>query len=156
MPYTIIRDTREHDGEGWTWRKSQNCDGTISKALKTGDYTLLGYEEILAIERKGSLQEWSQNIIQVRFERELERLELIRFPFIILEFHMDDIINYPVGTNIPKYLWHKLKFDGSFILKKTIEYCMTRRVKILFCGNNGKSVASSIFKRTIEVIENGW
>lgn len=154
MQYTIIRDTREKEGEGWTWRVSQNCAGTITKALKTGDYTLSGYEDVLAIERKGSIAEWAVNIHQQRFVRELARLQEIRFPFLLLEFAVDDVLQYPVGSTIPKRLWSKLRFKGPYLLKKTIEYQMQySNIKFIYCGNHGKDMASSIFKRTIEVIE---
>lgn len=155
MPYTVVRDTREKPGEGWSWRKSVYCDCTITEKLDSGDYSLKGYEHMLAIERKGSIAEWAQNINQERFIRELARLEDITYSFILLEFTMTDIMNYPIGSTIPKYLWKSLKFRGSYVLMKTIEFQMGYKTKIILCGGSGKEVASSIFKRTIGIIENG-
>ena len=47
--YTVVRDTREKPGYGWSWeehthskRRPPNCDGTVTKTLKTGDYSLIG------------------------------------------------------------------------------------------------------------------
>lgn len=154
MKYTVVRDTREKEGEGWIWRPSQYCEGTIKGTLHTGDYTLLDYQKMLTIERKGSISEWAMNVTQARVERELERMAEIRFPFILLEFTMADVMNYPIGSDIPKRLWSKLKCRGSYILKRTIEFQMKYdNVRIIFCGGSGKEVASSIFKRTIEIIE---
>ena len=154
MQYVVVRDTREQEGEGWWWPASKYCAGTVRDTLPTGDYTLRGYEEMLIIERKGSISEWAKNINEARVERELERMESIRFPFILLEFNMVDIINYPIGSGIPKFKWGKLRFKGPYFLKRTIEFMTKYRTKIVFCGGSGKEIASSIFKRTIEIIEN--
>lgn len=150
MSYIVIRDTREKENNGWRWNKSSYCDGTIDDILETGDYTLKGYENILTIERKGSLSEWTKNINEERFKRELQRLANIKFAFILLEFTMCDIIDYPIRTNIPKYRWSSLRCRGPYILKKTIEFQMEYPVNIILCGTVGKEVASSIFKRTVE------
>jgi len=153
MKYTVVRDTREHEGEGWIWKPSQYCIGTVTDTLHTGDYSLRGYEMMLAIERKGGIGEWAQNINQERIERELERMEKIRFPFFLLEFTMADIMNYPIGSDIPRKLWPKLRFKGSYMMKRTIEFMMCYKTRFIFCGGSGKEIASSIFKRTIEIIE---
>jgi len=150
MKYVVIRDTREKEGHGWSWRKSKYCDGTVSRKLDTGDYTLEGMENYLTIDRKGSIAEWAKNVTEARFERELERLDAIQHPWILLEFNMNDVLNYPVGSGIPKYKWKYLKFRGPFILKKMTEMTMRHRARIVLCGGSGKEVASNIFKRTIE------
>ena len=54
-PYTVIRDTREQEGytfEKFTGRYT-SCNGMIIKKLDTGDYSLVGLEDKLCIERKG-------------------------------------------------------------------------------------------------------
>jgi len=153
MKYLVIRDTREKIRNGWIWKPSKYCLGTHEGTLQTGDYTIQGYHKLLTIERKGSISEWAQNITQARVERELERMEEIRFPFVLLEFTMTDIMNYPIGSDVPKKLWPRLKVRGSYILKRTIEFEMQYRTKIIFCGGSGKEIASSIFKRTVEIIE---
>ena len=140
----------EKEKKGWVWRKSKYCAGTVTRKLDTGDYTLEGMENYLTIERKGSISEWAKNVTEGRFERELERLDGIQHPWILLEFNMQDVMNYPVGSGIPKYKWKYLKFRGPFILKKMTEMMMNHRVNIVLCGGSGKEVAANIFKRTIE------
>src|SRR5215210_7578524 len=71
--YTVLRDTREQ--QGWIFEQGKLCNGTISKALKTGDYTLVGFESILCVERKKNVAEFAKNIIEKRFENELTRME---------------------------------------------------------------------------------
>jgi ERCC4-type nuclease len=150
FPYVVIRDTREKENQGWSWSKSKYCAGTETRTLDTGDYSLEGMENYLAIERKGSISEWAKNVTEARFERELERLDGIQHPWILLEFNMTDVLNYPVGSGIPKNKWRWLKFRGPFILKKMTEMMRDHRVNIVLCGANGKEVASNIFKRVIE------
>ena len=58
--YTVIQDTREK--EGWYFSEYDKCSGMESGTLKTGDYTLRGFEELVCIERKASTSEISQNL----------------------------------------------------------------------------------------------
>lgn len=59
---------------------------TIVKGLKVGDYSVEGYEEKIAIERK-SLQDFVAccGKERARFEREIERLRSILFRAIVVE-----------------------------------------------------------------------
>jgi hypothetical protein len=153
QPYLVIRDTREKEDQGWSWRKSKYCAGTVAQKLDTGDYSLQGMENYLVIERKGSISEWAKNVTEARFERELERMDAIQHAWILLEFNMTDVLNYPHGSGIPKAKWRYLKFRGPFILKKMTEMMRDHRVNIVLCGANGKEVASNIFKRITEHAE---
>jgi|TARA_R100000900_G_scaffold137044_1_gene115302 ERCC4-type nuclease len=149
--YTVIRDTREHNDKGWLFDTSARCDGTSTSKLDTGDYSIEGLEDIFCIERKGSVSEFARNVTENRFERELERLESFKYPFIILEFEMSDIIDYPKNSGIPYRQRNQLRFKGPFILKRLLEFQMKYKTKILLCGRRGKEVASSIFKRVLEI-----
>ena len=151
MKYTVIRDTREHRDKGWTFTGSTRCAGTETTKLDTGDYSIKGMEELFCIERKGSVSEFARNITENRFEKELQRLESFKYPFIILEFEMSDIIDYPKNSGIPYKKRTQLKFRGPFILKRLIELQMNYKTKILICGDRGREVASSIFKRVVEI-----
>lgn len=145
--FTVIRDTQEQ--KGWQFKKSKFCTGTIQQKLPTGDYTLQGYEDVFIIERKGTTAEVAKNINEARFERELERLEQFQYPFMLLEFNMEDVISFPKNSGIPFYLWKKLRVTSSFLLRKLLEYQFLYKTRIIFCGNEGPEVAKSIFKRII-------
>jgi ERCC4-type nuclease len=93
LGYTVLKDTREQ--QGWTFEQGKFCNGTIPRALKTGDYTLLGYENVLCVERKKNVAEFAGNIVEKRFERELERMESFLYSFIICEFTLADIMAWP-------------------------------------------------------------
>lgn len=152
MRYTVIRDTREQDG--WDFPESQYCAGTVVATMKTGDYTLSGFENELCIERKGAISEFAKNIIEERFELELIRLEEFKFPFMVLEFDMNDILLFPKTSTIPKSQWSRVKMSPFFILKKLIEYQVNYKCKIILAGRgNGRTIAGSIFKRVIENYE---
>jgi hypothetical protein len=148
MPYTVIRDTREKDDKGWRWIKSKYCTGTIEQKMDTGDYTLEGLEHFIVIERKGSVSEWAHNVLEKRFENELTRLNDFPHSFILLEFGIDDIMRYPIGSGVSKY---RTKIRGSFLLRRTIEIIMRNNINIIFCQNKGKDIATSIFKRAFEM-----
>jgi|SRR3990167_7069055 len=152
MNYTVIRDTREKENQGWYFSKYKECLGTMVKKLDSGDYSLEGFESILSIERKGSVAEFAHNVIEQRFVNEIERLELYKYSFIILEFELTDMLLYPHNCGLPPRVVSKCKFSGKFVMKKTVELLMKYNTKILFCGNSGKEMASCIFK---EVVNNG-
>ena len=137
--YTVIKDTREQ--EGWFFTQTTACDGMVREKLDTGDYSLRGYEELLAIE---------SNIVENRFERELERLEDFDYPFMLLEFDMKDVLDYPRSSKLPNSKRRLTKLTGGFILKRIIEFQIRYKTKILLCGEEGWKVALSIFKRVVE------
>ena len=152
--YTVVRDTREKVDHGWFWEASATYSGTVVSKLDEGDYSIQGYEQLVAIERKGSVSEWATNVIQDRFERELERLRSIKYVWILLEFNIVDILNYPVGSGIPKKMWKSIRCRGPFIIKRMIEIEVEYpNISIMLCGDQGKLVASNIFKRMIERID---
>ena len=146
--YVVIKDTREQ--EGWVFTTSGSCSGTISEKLDTGDYSIVGYESIFTIERKGSISEFAKNLVQDRFEREMERMQDIKHSYILLEFTMDALINYPKTLKLNYNQKKKIKIRGPLLLKILIEISVKYKPAILFCGSHGKQVADSIFKRIIE------
>jgi hypothetical protein len=149
MSYTVIRDTREQ--LGWSFAASASCAGTVDEKLPTGDYTLRGYEKLLCIERKGALAEFGKNIVQPRFDKELQRLTKFRYAFIICEFEIEDIFQWPQSTGLPDSVTSEFRINKFFILKKLIEYTVRYpTIRILFVGSRGRDVVSSIFKRVVE------
>lgn len=163
--YTVVRDTREKLEQGWHFDESDRCAGTINKKLDSGDYSLLGFESLVTLERKGSINEFCTNLTQERFignydpskemdkQSEMVRLELIKWPFLLLEFTIDDLFKYPNVPDVPPRLRKSIRFKGPAAVKKVVELQLMYKTKIIFCGKRGKDVASSIFKRIVEEIE---
>ena len=77
--------------------------------------------------------------------------------FIILEFSLSDLMNFPEGTNIPEEDWGKLKVTNKFMLRKIMEYQMYDDIHVMFCDSkkNAKWTVLSILKRVNELYELG-
>lgn len=149
--YTVLRDTREQkQGNRWTFPVSETCLGTIEQKMKTGDYTLLGYEQILCVERKASTAEVSMNMYQPRFTRELERMEEFKHAYLICEFTLADIVSFPFRSGIPQNKWTALRTTPQLLMKKLIEFQLQFKTKWIFAGSDGRAFVSSLFKRVIE------
>ena len=147
-PY-IIRDTREKTDKGWQFTSSEHFAGTKQKKLDTGDYSIEGLEGIVSIERKGSLVEFANNLLQDRFEKELERMTSIPYRYIILEFDLDEVMGYPFNQKLPKRVKMGIKIRGSYILRKIIEYQHKYGVYIIMSGSHGKETAMAILKNVL-------
>lgn len=152
--YTVVRDTREKDGHGWVFAESDVCAGTVTGTLRTGDYSLLGHENRFAVERKGSVVEFVQNITQKEkwacFRAELERLESLEAPFLLLEFTLDDVLRYPQGCGLPWGVRRRLRVSPQFYLKRLLEIQLEYRTRIILAGAHGRDVACSLFKRVAQ------
>jgi len=83
----IVCDTREQS----PWSFSDAVE-TVVGTLHTGDYSLLGFEGSVCVERK-SLNDWVQTIIheRERFERELARMATFDFRCVIVEGSYADV-----------------------------------------------------------------
>ena len=121
QPFTIIKDTREQ--EGYTFEPSSSryhkCNGMVERKLDTGDYSLEGLEDKVCIERKASVVELANNIghDMVRFTNEIERMKSFPHRFMIFEFSLSDVMDFPERSNIPEEDWGKLKVTNKFILR---------------------------------------
>jgi len=145
--FHIIIDTREQ--HPWTFN---HMDKTISK-LDTGDYSLKGLENVFCIERKGSVSEFANNITEKRFKDVINRMGQIPHSFLLLEFDLEDVLIYPVGSTVPKRMWEKLKISPKFILKHIIELQVIHNIKVVFCGDasNAEHMALSIMRKIYEL-----
>lgn len=143
----IIIDTREQ--QPWQFNR---C-ATASKKLDTGDYSIEGYEHLLCIERKKSVGEIANNIVEKRFKDVINRMQTYKYAFFIMEFSMEDILNYPIGSNVPKKMWDKLRVTSSFILKVLLEIQLKYNIKILFCDDSSgaNKVAQSLITKVYEL-----
>jgi DNA excision repair protein ERCC-4 len=87
---TLIKDSREPDA---AWDRYFSAP-TVTQCLKTGDYSIQGYEDLVAIERKtiddlvGCLTKGRE-----RFTRELERAKSLEFFCVILEASFSALVN---------------------------------------------------------------
>jgi ERCC4-type nuclease len=145
-PFTIIIDTREQIP--WEF----GFHDTAKQKLDTGDYSILGLENIIAIERKKSVSELATNLSESRFKDVLERLSKIKHPYMVFEFSLDEVYNFPVGSDIPKRMWDKLRISGNYIIKRLIEIQLQYNIQVIFCDypSNAEKFSVSLMKRIYE------
>ena len=149
--FTIIIDTREQ--QPWSFDNY----AVANHKLDAGDYSIQGLENILAIERKKSVNEIANNITESRFEDAIIRLSNHKYAFILLEFEIENILHYPIGSNLPKRLWDKVKIKPAFLMKHVLDWQLLYGIKVIFCGSasNAEKIAEYIFKKIyyLEVIK---
>jgi ERCC4-type nuclease len=143
LDFTIIVDTREQ--QPWVFDNYT----TAKRKLDTGDYSIEGLEHLLGIERKKSVSEFANNIVESRFEDVVERLSKLKYSFILFEFDLQDVLIYPVGSTVPKKWWNNIKITPAFIMKHIIELQLLHNIKVVFCGSssNAEKMAEHLLKK---------
>ena len=151
--FTVIKDTREQ--EGYHFSKYDKCEGMIERKLDTGDYSIEGLEEKICVERKASPEELATNLGQKKhaFMNEIERMKPFPHKFIILEFSLQDLVDFPEGSRIPESQKAKVKISGKYMLKMLMEFQIKDNIHVVFCGNkyNAFLTLMSLFKRINEM-----
>jgi predicted RND superfamily exporter protein len=144
--FTIIVDTREQ--QPWEFEYYSKAN----RKLDTGDYSIEGLENIFTIERKKSVAEIANNISEKRFDNALARLKEYKYKFLLLEFSLDNVLDYPIGSTVPKKTWEKLKITSKYILKYLTKIAIEYNIQVIFCGNKdaAEEMAISIMKRVFE------
>lgn len=158
LPFTVIRDSQEKTGHGWEFggeldNKSRLlCEGTIIRSLPTADYTLVGFEHILCIERKGTITEFVGNLVSSVFEAELKRMSEFPLPYLILEFGMTQVMNWPDSSRLSLRIKRKLPLrkEGAVLARIMDLQFKYPRVNFQFVDFYGKEMSFCIFKRAIE------
>ena len=141
--FTIIIDTREQ--QPWSFEHYS----VANHKLDTGDYSILGLEHLIGIERKKSVSEFANNITESRFKDVVIRMSQLKYSFLLLEFDLEDILIYPVGSTVPRRMWDKIKISPAFILKHILELQINHNIKVVFCGDssNAQKMAEHILKK---------
>ena len=155
--YIVIKDTREQNG--WIFSQYDKCAGMEIGTLHTGDYTLMGFEDVVCIERKACTSEIAINLGKKKkpFQAEMERMRDYEFSFMICEFTLGDLLRYPEGSGVPMRARSKVRITGKYLLKCLIEFQLRYETKIVFCGDkpNAFIVCNSVFKRLNELFYSG-
>ena len=154
MKYIVLRDTREKTG--WDFKTHDKCRAVVDWGLKTGDYTVRGLEKHLVVERKASTGELAMNLGKKRsaFEAEIKRMNNFRWKYILCEFSIDDLMNFPENSGIPKKQLQYVRMNGKFMWKKLCEYQEQHGVQVVFCDNkiNAQEKAMFIFDEVTEIL----
>lgn len=150
--YVVVKDTREQDG--YYFSEFNTCKGMVERKLDTGDYTIDGLENKICIERKGCIEELAVNLGQKKhaFLDEIQRMKEFDHKFLVLEFHLEDLLKFPDDTRIPDKNKSSMKITGKYILKCLMEFQIYDQIQVVFCGNkhNAFLLVSSLLKRLNE------
>ena len=147
--FTIIIDTREQHPWEFPYHSKAN------RKLDTGDYSIEGLENILCIERKNGMAEIANNMTEPRFKDVIERMKTFKHSYILIECDYEQMMHYPIGSDVPKKAWSKIKISPAFILKFLTELSVHHNIHIIFCGNPqwAEKTALSIMKRVYKLYE---
>lgn len=134
----------------WDFSFYHQCEAQEEANLNTGDYTIKGMEHLLVIERKRNAGEISINLGQKwkPFLKEFQRMAEFPHKYLICEFPFEDLLNFPVNSGIPKYLWSKIRVTGKFLASRLTKTCEEYGVELIFAANReeAQSIAMNIFK----------
>lgn len=157
--YTVVRDTREQEGYGWIFdahapdHRSPRCAGMVVDTLKTGDYSLVGYEDILAIERKKNFSElWGNYSSKKRpaFEAEMERMSAIKHAHIIIESSLTPDIMELSPPQFAKGV------PGKSLVRWLMFLTAKYGVNIIPAGQCGFKIAQLICEEVVRVEKDRW
>ena len=157
--YTVIRDTREQEGHGWTFsthhpdRRPPNCDGMIVDTLQTGDYSLVGYTDILAIERKANFAELWGNYSSAKrkaFEAEMARMSEMKYPYMIIESSLTPDI---MELSPPQF---QKGVPGKAMVRWLMNLTVKYGIRIIPAGDCGRKIAQMICEEVVRVEKDRW
>jgi len=131
--YWVVRDTRERNGY-WVPETDASA-GTVLAALKTGDYSIQGCEQIITVERKFSSGELYGSLTKKRFTNELERLQSFPVKCLLLEFTLADLLSFPKKSGIPESKWPKLLPHAVRFMQRRLIEIQISGIPIVFAGN---------------------
>lgn len=120
---TLILDTREQDELDFS--KFRDVD-VIRQGLKTGDYSVQGYEDRACFERK-SVQDLVGTLIggHDRFLREMERMRDFEAKYILVEHSPTTLYSYCI-----KHGWG---YKFNTIIQSLLAYAYHYQVRVRFC-----------------------
>lgn len=114
----VAIDTRE--------RKPYRFPRSEVKTLPTGDYSIVGLEEQIAIERKTKSDAYSSlGQGRARFERELERLSRFDYAAVVIETSLPDFLRAPAFSRMNP------RAAANSIIAWSVKY----RVCVFFAGD---------------------
>lgn len=145
--FTAIQDTREISP--WSFSKSKVItDITIAK-LDVGDYSIAGLEDKVAIERKGSTAEIANNFTETRWPGFLERMQAMKYKFIICEFDWLTVLDFPYGSGIPPRKMEMVRVTPAFLVSCISKIQLDLQIPFIFAGSRAgaEAAAEGIMKR---------
>lgn len=120
-PPVIVIDTREQ--APFTFEGFE----TVRRGLKSGDYSLVGYEGVLAVERKSHNDAWGcLTEGRARFERCLDRLSKLDRALVVIESPQREFV-------IPPHQVQRV--NAGTAMGSYISWMCKYRVPVVWCEN---------------------
>ena len=142
-PFTVVVDTREqhpfafHGITGVRGRKLEI--ETCRAGLKTGDYSIQGLEDKVAVERKSKVDLYGTvGRGRARFEREIERLAAMQFPAVVLECDLQSLLRPPERSRV----------SPSSVLNSLVAWSVRHRIPVWTCP--GRRFAEIVTYRLLQ------
>lgn len=138
---TIVCDSREQNSLSFHGFRGVK---TVRSGLKTGDYSIQGYEDQITFERK-SVQDLVGTLIggHERFLREMERMRAYKVRYILIEHSPEVLYMY-----CARHGWQR-KFNT--IIQSLLAYACHYQVRVRFCKDR-EDMTSYIVKKSKEFI----
>ena len=109
-------------------------EGAVTMTLRAGDYSVLGYEDRVAVERKTKADAYSTlGRARSRFQRELEKLARYDFAAIVVECSLKEFLEPPPFSHL-----HPRAAIGT-LLSWAVRY----RLLVLFAGDREHAQAAT-------------
>jgi ERCC4-type nuclease len=121
----IVRDTREKNVRfPWTLARMDDVE-LIGRHLKTGDFTVDGYENLLMIERKDSIDELALSLTKgrARFEREWQRAQKHLVRRLVVAGHRSDILHHNYRSKLRPYDFRQSLASWQLKYHFEIDWC---------------------------------
>lgn len=139
---TIIEDTREQTPLDFTGYRGVE---SVRSGLKTGDYSVQGYEDKICFERK-SVPDLVGTLIggHERFLREMDRMKDYEDKYILVE--------HTAGTVYRYCERHGVEYKFDTIIQSLLAYAYHYRVRVRFCKNR-EDMTEYIVKKSREYVK---
>ena len=153
MTLEVIIDTREKTP--WMFHGEMEVYDPIHAKLDTGDYSLKGYEDRFCIERKSAVSEIGNNVLEKRFQREIQRMSKFSHAFLLFEFSYADILGFPENSNLHPKVKDKIKVRGPFIVSCLSAIQINYGIHIIPAGDpyTAEKIAVSLMKRFMKHVD---
>lgn len=151
----LIRDSREKPGHGWDWPATDIFSGTKIEKLSVGDYSIEGLSHLIFIDRKESVFELCQNMMEKRFHVLIKKAQFYKYKYIICQFPLEELLEFPYNKKFMKDkdgapLWKKIRVTGKTVHKSIIT--INTKYGIEFKFFNQKIMAERFCYELLETI----
>lgn len=127
----IVIDTRE--------QRPYQFAGAVVKRLKSGDYSLVGFEDRVAVERKSQSDAYnSLGRRRARFRREIQRLGHLDYAAIVVEDSLHGFLRPPAYSRV----------NPRIAIGLLLEWSVRYRVPVFFAGDreHGRALTRKLLR----------